>query len=439
MPMKTLIAADDLARALASPHPPHLLDCRFDLGDPAAGRAAWEAGHLTGAVHAHLDDDLSGPKHGADGRFRGRHPLPARERFAATLGAWGVDRNTPVVAYDGQGGMYAARAWWLLRWLGHTDVAVLDGGIAAWTASGGPLVTDTPPLVAQPPYPISAPGLATLDVGAVNAGLGRLRLTMYTRILVPTDGSDITSKAVQTALGLAKPDRRRVVRHQREGALPLQRHLRDAAGAAAGVLRRAGAHRRRHVKAVTDAASGRRGLQRATPSRRCTPGRRSSTTPRPGLRPDRDGLARPPRRVGLAAGQRDPEGADAQHLAGADGEVTHPRAAAALAWARRGRLPLRDQDGQWACCGCQLMKGQQHQPGRRCHPAELGQRCRAMQAALQLRHQVGHGHVDEAAGRHHQQVGKQRLPGPDHEVAQHAAGHRGQARQGVVDSSALAR
>ena len=176
MPMKTLIAADDLARALAGPHPPRLLDCRFDLGDPAAGRAAWEAGHLPGAVHAHLDDDLSGPKHGADGRFRGRHPLPARERFAATLGAWGVDRNTPVVAYDGQGGMYAARAWWLLRWLGHTDVAVLDGGIAAWTASGGPLVTDTPPLVAQPPYPMSAPGLATLDVGAVNAGLGRLRL-----------------------------------------------------------------------------------------------------------------------------------------------------------------------------------------------------------------------------------------------------------------------
>jgi thiosulfate/3-mercaptopyruvate sulfurtransferase len=176
MPMKTLISAADLARALAGPTPPRLLDCRFDLADTAAGRATWAAGHLPGAMYAHLDDDLSGPKRGADGRFRGRHPLPDRERLAATLGAWGIGPTTAVVAYDAQGGMYAARAWWLLRWMGHADVAVLDGGVAAWTAAGGPLVTDAPALDACAPYPATPAALPTLDVDALQAGLSRLRL-----------------------------------------------------------------------------------------------------------------------------------------------------------------------------------------------------------------------------------------------------------------------
>lgn len=176
MPMKTLISAADLARALAGPTPPRLLDCRFDLADTAAGRAAWAAGHLPGAIYAHLDDDLSGPKRGADGRFRGRHPLPDHEQLAATLGAWGIGPGTAVVAYDGQGGMYAARAWWLLRWLGHADVAVLDGGLGAWTGEGGAVDTAPPVVAPVAPYPSTTAALPTLDADSVRAGLGRLRL-----------------------------------------------------------------------------------------------------------------------------------------------------------------------------------------------------------------------------------------------------------------------
>ena len=112
---KTLVSAAELQAQLASAHPPAILDCRFDLADPAAGERAWAASHLPGARYAHLERDLSGPPRDADGRFRGRHPLPARADFAAALGRWGIDAETPVVAYDAQGGPYAARAWWLLR------------------------------------------------------------------------------------------------------------------------------------------------------------------------------------------------------------------------------------------------------------------------------------------------------------------------------------
>ena len=174
--MKTLIAATDLMRELAGAHPPLLLDCSFDLADPAAGRRAWSEGHLPGAFYLHLDDDLSGAKQGADGRFRGRHPLPDRAILAARLGALGIDEATPVVAYDGQGGPYAARAWWLLKWMGHEDVAVLDGGVPAWRAAGGALTAAVPVPRSTSPYPLHAPAMPTLDAEAVRAGLGRLRL-----------------------------------------------------------------------------------------------------------------------------------------------------------------------------------------------------------------------------------------------------------------------
>jgi thiosulfate/3-mercaptopyruvate sulfurtransferase len=174
--MKTLIGATDLMRDLAGAHPPVLLDCSFDLADPPAGQRAWAEGHLPGAFYLHLDDDLSGAKEGADGRFRGRHPPPERAAFAQRLGELGIDAATPVVAYDAQGGPYAARAWWLLNWMGHEDVAVLDGGVAAWRAAGGAL-THVPPVPrAAPPYPLHAPAMPTLDAEAVRCGLGRLRL-----------------------------------------------------------------------------------------------------------------------------------------------------------------------------------------------------------------------------------------------------------------------
>lgn len=118
-----------------------ILDCRFALADPGAGRARYDAGHLPGARYAHLDDDLSGPV--VPGRT-GRHPLPDPDDLARRLGAWGIDEQTFVVCVDDVGGAFAARAWWLLRWLGHDRVAVLDGGLQAWTEAGGELDTHTP-------------------------------------------------------------------------------------------------------------------------------------------------------------------------------------------------------------------------------------------------------------------------------------------------------
>jgi thiosulfate/3-mercaptopyruvate sulfurtransferase len=105
-----------------------LIDCRFDLAKPAWGEAAWAAGHIPGAQYAHLDRDLSGEHTPSTGR----HPLPAMSTLAATFGGWGIDATVQVVAYDQAAGPYAARLWWLLRWLGHRQVAVLNGGFAAW-------------------------------------------------------------------------------------------------------------------------------------------------------------------------------------------------------------------------------------------------------------------------------------------------------------------
>lgn len=112
-----------------------LLDCRFDLMQPAWGQEAYRQGHISGALYAHLDRDLSGP---VVPGVTGRHPLPHIDAIVDTLSAWGVDRDTQVVAYDDKGGMFAARLWWMLRWLGHDKVALLDGGLAAWQAAGLP-------------------------------------------------------------------------------------------------------------------------------------------------------------------------------------------------------------------------------------------------------------------------------------------------------------
>lgn len=165
-----LIDAATLRALRAGPSPLVLLDCGFDLTDPAAGERAFAAGHLPGAAHAHLDRDLSGAKAGHDGR----HPLPRREAWAATLGRWGVAPGVPVVTYDDHGGVYAARAWWMLRWAGHAECAVLDGGRAAWQAAGGEIVAGTADTPApQPPYPLAdAPALPTLDTAGVQHGLG---------------------------------------------------------------------------------------------------------------------------------------------------------------------------------------------------------------------------------------------------------------------------
>lgn len=142
----TLIDANTLSQHLTDPRWV-ILDCRHDLLNPDFGRNAFAEGHIQNAQFANIDSDLSGPKTGADGVFRGRHPLPDRARLVETLRAWGINDDTQVVAYDAHGGMYAARLWWLLRWIGHEAVAVLDGGLAAWSGAGQALVT---PVAARP-------------------------------------------------------------------------------------------------------------------------------------------------------------------------------------------------------------------------------------------------------------------------------------------------
>jgi thiosulfate/3-mercaptopyruvate sulfurtransferase len=138
---QTLISAPDLAAHIDDPAWV-VVDCRHDLMNLAAGRDAYASGHLPGAVFADLETVLSGAKTGADGVFRGRHPLPDKEALAEALRGFGIGDATQVVAYDAHGGMFAARLWWLLRWLGHEAVAVLNGGMAAWDAAGQPLTTE---------------------------------------------------------------------------------------------------------------------------------------------------------------------------------------------------------------------------------------------------------------------------------------------------------
>jgi thiosulfate/3-mercaptopyruvate sulfurtransferase len=129
----TLVDAADLAARLIAPDWV-IVDCRFSLADTEAGRLAYADAHIPGAVYAHLDEDLSGPP----ATDRGRHPLPPPERMAAVFGRLGIDARTQVVAYDDSGGAIAARLWWMLRYMGHDAVAVLDGGWRAWQAQDLP-------------------------------------------------------------------------------------------------------------------------------------------------------------------------------------------------------------------------------------------------------------------------------------------------------------
>ncbi len=139
MPFTTLIDPSALATHL---HDPDwvVVDCRFTLGDTEAGRRAYADGHIPGARYAHLDEDLASPVT----TTTGRHPLPDPDALARTLGAWGVNNTRQVVAYDGASGSTAARLWWLLRWLGHRNVAVLNGGFQRWEREGLPVTTAIP-------------------------------------------------------------------------------------------------------------------------------------------------------------------------------------------------------------------------------------------------------------------------------------------------------
>jgi thiosulfate/3-mercaptopyruvate sulfurtransferase len=134
MVFKTLIAVNSLQGLLGKTRLA-VVDCRFDLTNPEAGRQAYLRAHIPGASYADLDRDLSAPI----GAQTGRHPLPSPDAFATRLSGFGIGDDTQVVAYDDANGSIAARLWWMLRWLGHDAAAVLDGGFKAWTAGGGAL------------------------------------------------------------------------------------------------------------------------------------------------------------------------------------------------------------------------------------------------------------------------------------------------------------
>jgi thiosulfate/3-mercaptopyruvate sulfurtransferase len=135
----TLVSAEELARHPGDPNW-RVFDCRHDLRDTAYGEKAYAKEHIPGALFLHLDRDLSGATNGKNGR----HPLPDPQVFAARMAACGVGPDTQVVAYDNEGNAFAARLWWLLRWIGHDKVAVLDGGLAGWRRAKQPLTPEVP-------------------------------------------------------------------------------------------------------------------------------------------------------------------------------------------------------------------------------------------------------------------------------------------------------
>jgi thiosulfate/3-mercaptopyruvate sulfurtransferase len=155
----TLIDVDSLAPRVVA-RSVVLFDCRFDLADTDAGERAFREGHIPGAHYLHLDRDLSASPSGSNGR----HPLPDRARLVARLRDAGLDVGGQVVAYDDAGGAYAARLWWLLRWLGHAQVAVLDGGIQAWTARGLPLAAGEADTASSGGFEAGLPLVETADV-----------------------------------------------------------------------------------------------------------------------------------------------------------------------------------------------------------------------------------------------------------------------------------
>jgi thiosulfate/3-mercaptopyruvate sulfurtransferase len=190
MSYTTLISVDELQALIASKKPLRIFDCTFDLMQPHAGPAQYLQAHIPGAVYANLDTDLSA-KHGAPGSHGvitatgadepasgGRHPLPNRERFATWLSAIGFGNDMQAVVYDRNGVNYCGRLWWMLKWAGHENVAVLDGGLQVWQAAGGAVNSGEEPTHFQANFLLSEPRATLVNADAVSAQLGRPSQTL---------------------------------------------------------------------------------------------------------------------------------------------------------------------------------------------------------------------------------------------------------------------
>ncbi len=161
----TLIKTGQLADLLAQ-NAAIVLDCRFDVGHPDAGEAAWREGHIPSARYAHLDTDMAA----APDASSGRHPLPDPEAFQTRLEAFGITPGAQVVVYDDAGGAIAGRMWWLLRWVGHAAVAVLDGGLPQWVQEARALSQDRPS-AARACHPIRPNDALWVSTEDIEAGL----------------------------------------------------------------------------------------------------------------------------------------------------------------------------------------------------------------------------------------------------------------------------
>lgn len=178
----TLISVSQLHEVLKSPQPVMIFDCSFELTQPGAGDVQYAESHIAGAVRADLDRHLSA-KGAADAASAGRHPLPSREKFAAWLGSVGFAPDMQGVVYDRQGVNYCGRLWWMLKWLGHDAVAVLDGGLQAWQAAGGSLDSGIHEAAItlqnqEQKYPLKRDGYALATTQTVVSKLARSRQTL---------------------------------------------------------------------------------------------------------------------------------------------------------------------------------------------------------------------------------------------------------------------
>jgi thiosulfate/3-mercaptopyruvate sulfurtransferase len=183
----TLVSVEAFKALQSSGAPVMLFDCSFDLMNPAAGEEQYRKAHIPGAVYAHLDNSLSdkgtvdpdGTHHPhPDAASGGRHPLPSREKFAMWLSSVGFANDMQAVVYDRNGSVYCGRLWWMLKWMGHDAVAVLDGGLQAWQASGGAVTDREEPSHFQSNFEIGQPLRTLVTTDKVLAGLGSKQQTL---------------------------------------------------------------------------------------------------------------------------------------------------------------------------------------------------------------------------------------------------------------------